>query len=78
MFITKENHKTDINFSKAGNVVYINKSLETYYSKPCIICDESVRLSNEEEELLKRGLTVGSKICDKCKQAILYIRNQIQ
>jgi hypothetical protein len=41
--------------------------------KPCIICGESVDLNELEESQLYR-----SKVCDKCKQAILYIRKQIE
>ena len=48
-----------------------------HYSKPCMICGESVKLTDWEEEALKFGNSVESKICDKCKQAVLFIRNKI-
>lgn len=44
---------------------------------PCIICDEAVELTEMEEARLDYGHHVGSKVCDKCKAAILYMREQM-
>lgn len=44
----------------------------------CIVCNEPVELSEIEVSRLRHGLHINSKICDKCKQAILYIRNEIK
>ena len=41
----------------------------------CIVCGESVPLSYEEELSLTHGRHVSSKICDKCKTAIRYVRD---
>lgn len=46
--------------------------------KECIICGEGVELTEIEEAHLRHGYHIDSKICDKCRLAILYIRNQIQ
>lgn len=42
----------------------------------CIICGESVRLTEEEQLRLSYGLNIQSKVCDKCKRAVLYIRTK--
>lgn len=43
----------------------------------CIICGETVELTSNEEVSLYYGHNIGSKVCDKCKQAVLYIREQL-
>lgn len=45
---------------------------------PCIVCGESVKLTPNEEITLRYGHDIHRKICDKCKQAILYIREQVE
>ena len=49
---------------------FIVPSLATH----CIICGESVELSKIEEEAMHHGLNIGSKVCNKCKQSILHMR----
>jgi hypothetical protein len=44
----------------------------------CIICDEPVPLTENEEETLLYGGCVHSKICDKCKKVILRMREQLE
>lgn len=44
---------------------------------PCIICGESVELTEMEEAQLRYGRCIHSKVCDKCKAAILYMREQM-
>ena len=46
--------------------------------KSCIICGEFVTLDEFEESRLLHGMHISSKVCDKCKQAILYTRKQIE
>ena len=41
----------------------------------CIICGEPVLFSHDEFERFKRGLHVQSKVCDKCKAAIMQARS---
>lgn len=41
----------------------------------CLICEDSVELEEYEESRLKHGMYVAPKICDKCKEAILKMRN---
>ena len=43
----------------------------------CIICGEAVELTEMEEEQLRYGHYIHSKVCDKCKAAILYMRKQM-
>ena len=54
-----------------------NNRIYTYYSKACIICGDGVRLTDEEVMSMKYGRHLETKICDKCKQAILHIRKQL-
>lgn len=43
---------------------------------PCVICGETVILT-PNEEMASRYKTI-VKVCDKCKQAIMKIREQIE
>ena len=62
MDIIVNNNSTDINY---------------YLSSPCIVCDELVNLTeNESIAVLHYNKSIPSKVCDKCKQAIFYIRKQ--
>ena len=56
----------------------ININTNATLCTSCIVCNEPVPLTSEEEMRLEHGYTIHSKICDKCKQAILYIRKQIE
>lgn len=59
--------------------IIVNKCTDTtyYLSTPCIICNESVCLTeNESIAVLHYNKSIPSKVCDKCKQAIFYIRKQ--
>ena len=47
------------------------------YSMPCIVCGEPVELSTEEILSLEYGHSIHSKMCNKCKAAILYMREQM-
>ena len=46
--------------------------------KGCIICGELVELTPNEELSLHRGFHIDSKVCDKCREAILHTRKQIE
>ena len=45
---------------------------------PCLVCGEGVTLTEEEEATMYYGHHVHSKVCDKCKEAILYMRDHMQ
>lgn len=49
----------------------------THLSIAYLVCGESVVLDEQEETRLDYGLPIHSKICDKCKAAILYMREQM-
>ncbi len=49
----------------------------TYLSIACLVCGEPVVLDEQEKMRLDHGLPIHSKICDKCKAAILYMREQM-
>ena len=49
----------------------------THLSIACLVCGEPVTLDEQEEMRLDYGLPIHSKICDKCKAAILYMREQM-
>ena len=66
---------------KEGNVNYcevISEIQNVSYGIPCMICDESVKLSDDEVKAMRYGYHTQPKICDKCKQAILHIRKKIE
>ena len=46
--------------------------------KGCIICEEPVELTPNEELSLRHGFHIDSKVCDKCREAILHTRKQIE
>lgn len=52
--------------------------LKPKYVIQCLICDETVELSETENSCLNYGLFINPKICDKCKQAILYARRMME
>lgn len=58
---------TEINITKADVGIGVS----------CMVCNEAVLLTKNEEFLLSHGRSVGSKICDKCKEAILHVRKQL-
>lgn len=43
----------------------------------CIVCGESVLLTEQEEISLQYGHSIHSKVCDKCKAAVLYMREHM-
>lgn len=50
---------------------------EARLSIACLVCGKPVALDEQEEMRLDYGLPIHSKICDKCKAAILYMREQM-
>ena len=51
---------------------------KTHLSIACLVCGEPVALEEWEEARFDYGLPIHSKICDKCKAAILYTREQME
>jgi hypothetical protein len=51
--------------------------IKTKLATPCIVCGESIPLEAYEEEAYLHGFYVHNKICEKCKAAILYVREQM-
>ena len=51
---------------------------KSYLGAPCIICDESVPLTQNEILSLEHGHHIHSKVCDKCKAAVLRMREQMK
>ena len=52
--------------------------MELNISLACLICDEPVRLNEIETKRFKYDMHVNSKICDKCKKAILHYRKELE
>ena len=44
---------------------------------PCLVCEEGIELTKEEELKIKYGGNVQPKICSKCKAAILFVRDNM-
>lgn len=57
--------------------IKIDKQVSGSLCTKCIVCEEAVLLTQHEEHMLRCGKDVPTKICDKCKNAILYIRSQL-
>ena len=55
-----------------------SKAKNVGLSTACLICDEPVLLTDMEKSRLNYGLGIHSKICDKCKYAILYYRRKFE
>jgi len=66
------------NKSNCYVTVDISTQPKPTYGVGCIICDESVQLTDEEVTAMQYGHHIHSKVCDKCKQAILHMRDCIQ
>ena len=45
---------------------------------PCVICGESIPVNKHDEDAFLHGFYVHNQICDKCKAAILYVREQME
>ena len=58
--------------------VDISKQPKSYLCTSCLICGESVPLTEREELQIRHGMNIHSKICDKCREAILYMRKQME
>ena len=52
--------------------------MPTCLSISCLICEEPVRLTELETSRLNHGLSIHSKVCDKCKKAILHYRKELE
>lgn len=61
----------------AVNTIDITKEPKVSRCTRCIICDSPVELTDEEKLRLERGHYIGRKVCDKCKQATMYVRKQL-
>ena len=52
----------------------IESKCDMHLGVECIICGESIELTENENIALMYGKTVGPKVCDKCKEAIMNVR----
>ena len=55
-----------------------NNNVQAQLGTPCIVCGKSVPLTENEALLVGRGHCIHSKVCDKCKEAVVYIREQLK
>ena len=58
--------------NKIANV----KPLTSSIGISCIICGEVVELTSYEEEAIKYGKCIHSKVCLECKKAVLKMRGK--
>ena len=56
----------------------ISKQPKTYLCASCLVCGEPVPLTEMEESMVRYGRNIHSKICDKCRAAILHMREQMR
>lgn len=57
--------------------VDLSEQSKSHLCTSCLICGESVPLTELEELQIRHGMNIHSKICDKCREAILYMRKQM-
>ena len=55
-------------------IIINNTDAISILCKSCLVCDEAIELTKEEEIRIKHGLSINPGICDKCKNAILRMR----
>ena len=60
-----------------STTITISTDVKASLGTGCIICNETILLSDEEELMLRSGYSIHSKVCDKCKNAILHMRELI-
>jgi hypothetical protein len=56
----------------------LTKRLKVHMCISCLICGDPVPLTEMEESALRYGHHIHGKVCDKCKAAILYMREQME
>lgn len=76
--MTKAEWKNQYVCHRCGRTKLIYEITKAKLGIACIVCYEPVELTPNEEVALNYGRPIGSKVCDKCKQAILHIRKQIE
>lgn len=76
--VTNEFHYLDDECNIATSTINTGDSVEPSIGTSCMICKETIVLTSEEQTLLQYGHSIHNKICDKCKRAILYIREQLK
>ena len=42
----------------------------------CLVCGEGVELTQKETETLLLGYSIGVKVCDKCRRAVMRMSEQ--
>ena len=62
--------------NKTNNM--IKNMIKWHYSKPCLVCGDDIALTEQEQIMLEHGLSIEPKICDKCKKAILKMREELE
>ena len=58
-------------------IVDLSKQPKSFLCTSCLICGESVPLTEWEELQIRHGMDIHRKVCDKCRAAILHMREQI-
>lgn len=48
------------------------------YATECLICGESILLTDNEVAQMKYGHPLREKICNRCREAVLFIRKSVQ
>ena len=61
-----------------GTITAHATRIEPKYSVECIVCFEPVQLTAYEEQLVRNGRHIPPKVCNKCREAIMHIRNKLE
>lgn len=76
--VTNEFHYFDDECNISTSTIDVSNLVKPSICTSCMVCGETIELISEEQTLLRYGRSIHNKICDKCKRAILHIREQIE
>lgn len=75
---TNESIPTTESTATSESITTFLEKTEINIEASCIVCGEGVELTEEEVMSLNYGNCIHSKVCDKCKEAILYMRSELE
>ena len=58
--------------------ITLNNNNSVSFATSCLICNESIPLDDFEIARIKYGRDIAPKICDKCKNAVMQMRKELE
>ena len=62
----------------SGEITGFNNTYKATIAIQCLICGEGVELTENEQMCINYGRSIHSKVCDKCKAAVMKIRKEME